>query len=82
MFSDDPVKGMPADVFGMVLIKDEGVVETRFRRDGEVTDSVPPYRVPALVPPTHPGPRPLWRRIGGRLKRELGGTQHGGNRGS
>ena len=82
MFSDDPVKGMPADVFGMVLIKDEGVVETRFRHDREVIDSVPPYRVPMLTPPVNSGPRPLWRRIGGRIKRELGGTDHGGRRGS
>lgn len=81
MFSDDPVKGMPADVFGMVLIKDEGVVETRFRHDREVIDSVPPYRVPMLTPPVNSGPRPLWRRIGGRIKRELGGTDHGGHRG-
>jgi SAM-dependent methyltransferase len=82
MFSDDPVKGMPADVFGMVLIKDGGLVETQYRRDGEPVDTVPPYRVPEMTPPLHPGPRPLWRRIGGRLKRELGGSHRGGNRGS
>ena len=81
MFSDDPVKGMPADVFGMVLIKDGGVVETKFRRDGEAVDSLPPYRVPTLIPPSNPGLRPLWRRVGGRIKRVMGGTHHGGNRG-
>src|SRR5215213_8279996 len=32
MFSDDPVKGMPADVYGMVLVKDGGEVETQYRR--------------------------------------------------
>lgn len=72
MFSDDPVKGMPADVFGMVLIKDGGEVETQYRRDGEPIDTVPPYRVPTLIPPSDSGPRPLWRRIGSRIKRQLG----------
>lgn len=77
MFSDDPVKGKPADVFGMVLIKDSGVVETQYRHDGEPVESVPPYRVPTLIPPSYSGPRPLWRRIGSRIKRELGGTHRG-----
>ncbi|HKS09213.1 MAG TPA: class I SAM-dependent methyltransferase [Pyrinomonadaceae bacterium] len=82
MLSDDPVKGMPADVYGMVLIKDGGAVETQYRRDGEPVDTVSPYRVPTLTPPAFAGPRPLWRRIGSRIKRELGGTHHGGHRGS
>lgn len=81
MFSDEPAKGQPADVFGMVLSKDGGVVETQYRRGDEAVDSIPPYRVPVLVPPSHSGPRPLWRRVGSRIKRELGGT-HGGGRGS
>lgn len=75
MFSDDEVKGMPADVYGMVLIKDGGVVETQYRRGGVPVDTVPPYRVPTLTPPLFAGPRPLWRRIGSRIKRELGGTR-------
>jgi SAM-dependent methyltransferase len=74
MFSDDPVKGMPADVYGMVLVKDSGEVETQFRRDGAVVDSVPPYRVPTLIPQSSSGTRPLWRRLGSRLKRELRST--------
>jgi SAM-dependent methyltransferase len=69
MFSDDEVKGMPADVYGMVLVKDGGKVETRYRHDNEVVDSVDPFRVPTLIPQS--GYRPLWRRLGSRLKREL-----------
>jgi SAM-dependent methyltransferase len=69
MFSDDPVKGMPADVYGMVLVKDGGEVETQYRRDGAEVDSVPPYRVPTLIPQSNSGTRPLWRRLGSRLKR-------------
>lgn len=71
MFSEEPVNGMPADVFGMVLVKDDGVVETKFRHGSEIVDSVPPYRVPTLIPRSASGPRPLWRRIGGRIKRQL-----------
>ena len=80
MFSDDPVKGMPADVFGMVLLKDGGEVETRYRRGDESVDAIAPYRVPTLIPPSHSGPRPLWKRLGSRIKREWGGTREG-NRG-
>jgi SAM-dependent methyltransferase len=76
MFSDDPQKGKPADVFGMVLIKDGGEVETQYRNGNEKIASVPPYRVPTLIPSSDE-PRPLWRRIGGRIKRELGGTNEG-----
>ncbi|HVF21923.1 MAG TPA: class I SAM-dependent methyltransferase [Pyrinomonadaceae bacterium] len=75
MFSDDPVKGMPADVFGMVLLKDGGEVETFYRRGEEPVDAIPPYRVPTLIPQSDSGPQPLWRRIGGRIKRDLGGTR-------
>ncbi len=71
MFSDDPVKGKPADVFGMVLVKDVGEVETQYRRGNEVVESVPPYRVPALITRSNSGDRPLWRRVGGRIKRAI-----------
>lgn len=77
MFSDEEVKGKPADVFGMVLIKDAGEVETQYRYGDEPVSTVPPYRVPALISPFHAGPRPLWRRIGSRIKRELGATHAG-----
>jgi len=66
-----------ADVFGMVLSKDYGLVETQYRHADESVDSVPPYRVPTLMPPSQSGPRPLWRRLGNRIKRELGGTHEG-----
>ena len=79
MFSDDPVKGQPADVFGMVLTKDDGVVDVEYRQAGDSVESVPPYRVPTLVPPVFSGARPLWQRIGSRIKRELG-EGHGRNR--
>ena len=71
MFSDDPVKGMPADVFGMVLVKDGGAVETQYRVDNQPVETVPAYRVPTLIPPVDSTKRPLWRRLGGRIKREL-----------
>jgi SAM-dependent methyltransferase len=80
MFSDDPVKGMPADVFGMVLLKDGGEVETHYRQREEPVETIAPYRVPTLIPPSDSGPRPLWKRVGSRIKRELGGTREG-NRG-
>jgi SAM-dependent methyltransferase len=73
MFSDDEVKGKPADVFGMVLVKDAGVVETKYRHNNDGVDTIPPYRVPTLIPQSD-GPRPLWRRLGSRLKREIGGA--------
>lgn len=72
MFSDDLVKGKPADVFGMVLVKDGGEVETQYRYDNEVVECVPSYRVPTLIPQPSSGNRPLWRRVGSRMKRELG----------
>jgi len=71
MFSDDPVKGLPADVYGMVLAKDGGHVETKYRHGSEVVDSVAPYRVSTLIPQPSAENRPLWRRLGRRLKREL-----------
>jgi SAM-dependent methyltransferase len=77
MFSDDPVKGMPADVFGMVLLKDGGEVETHYRQREEPVETIAPYRVPTLIPPSDSGPRPLWKRVGSRIKRELGGTREG-----
>jgi SAM-dependent methyltransferase len=73
MFSDDPVKGMPADVFGMVLIKDGGEVETQYRHGDERVEAIAPYRVPTLIPSPHSGPRPLWQRVGSKIKRELKG---------
>jgi SAM-dependent methyltransferase len=77
MFSDDPVKGRPADVFGMVLLKDGGEVETHYRQREEPVETIAPYRVPTLIPPSDSGPRPLWKRVGSRIKRELGGTREG-----
>lgn len=71
MFSDDPVKGVPADVFGMVLVKDGGVVETQYRRGAEQVEVVAPYLVSTLIPPPALDNRPLWRRFGSRIKREL-----------
>lgn len=74
MFSDDPVKGMPADVYGMVLVKDGGKVETQYRRGAEEVESIDPYRVTTLIPQPDANNRPLWRRLGGRIKRDvLGG---------
>ncbi len=71
MFSDEEVKGKPADVFGMILVKDDGLVETQYRHGSEVVESVPPYRVPTLIPRSDSGARPLLQRLGGRIKRQL-----------
>jgi SAM-dependent methyltransferase len=69
MFSDEEVKGLPADVYGMTMVKDVGEVETQYRRGNEKVDVVAPYRVPTLIPPRNSAARPLWRRVGGRLMR-------------
>ena len=71
VFSDDDVKGLPADVYGMVLVKDGGEVETQYRHANEVIDTVLPHRVPTLSPQPNSSNRTLWRRLRGRLKREL-----------
>ena len=70
MFSDGGAENLPADVFGMTLVKEQREVETRYRLDdGQRIESIPAYRVPALFPPQPPGP--LWRRAGGLMIREL-----------
>ena len=40
MFSDDEVRGLPADVYGMTLVKDGDEVETQYRRAGEKVEVV------------------------------------------
>ncbi|HVG28587.1 MAG TPA: class I SAM-dependent methyltransferase [Pyrinomonadaceae bacterium] len=69
MFSDTK---LPADVFGMTLLKEDRQVETQYRHDdGGRVETVPAYRVPALSVRPTPAERPLWRRVGGRLAREV-----------
>jgi hypothetical protein len=68
LFSDTK---LPADVFGLTLVKEDRSVETQYRYADEEVERIPAHRVPTLIPPSaDPGPRPLWRRVGGRLKRE------------
>jgi hypothetical protein len=71
IFSDEESKGLPADVFGMTLVKEDRQVEIEFRKTDAPVKSVPAYRVPTLIPQPAPDERPLWRRAGGRLAREL-----------
>ncbi|HMJ24899.1 MAG TPA: class I SAM-dependent methyltransferase [Pyrinomonadaceae bacterium] len=66
----------PADVFGMTLLKEDRQIETQYcgAGDGPV-ESVPAYRVPTLIPRAPGGKRPLWRRVGGSVLRELKRTE-------
>ena len=71
MFSDEGGAGLPADVYGITLVKDAGEVETQYRHGDEAVETVAPYRVPNLIPQPDSSPRPLLRRIGGRVLRGL-----------
>ncbi len=68
MFSESQ---LPADVFGVTLVKENREVETRYRYGDERVETVAAHRVPTLIPRPSIGERPLWRRVGGRLKREI-----------
>ncbi len=61
----------PADVFGMTLLKEDRQIEIQYREGDEAVESVPAYRVPALIPRPVQIRRPLWRRIGGGIIREI-----------
>jgi SAM-dependent methyltransferase len=63
--------GQPADVFGMTLVKEAREVETQYRHEGEPAETVPAHLVPTLIPRGDGRPRPLWRRVGGRIAREV-----------
>jgi SAM-dependent methyltransferase len=66
----------PADVFGMTLLKEDRQIETLYRCAGnDPVESVPAYRVPTLIPRAPGGKRPLWRRVGGSVLRELKRTE-------
>lgn len=66
----------PADVFGMTLLKEDRKVETQYRTaDNVPVETVPAYRVPTLIPGAPVGNRPLWRRVGGSILRELKRTE-------
>lgn len=66
----------PADVFGMTLLKEDRQIETLYRGAGnDPVESVPAYRVPTLIPRAPGGKRPLWRRVGGSVLRELKRTE-------
>ena len=56
----------PADVLGLTLTKDEHVVETEYRTNGHAIESVPGYKVPALIPVPNATDRPLWWRVARR----------------
>lgn len=69
----------PADVIGFVLHKEDVRVETQYADDGEAVPEVPLHLVPTLRPRPEEAaaaaqlaqvPRPLWRRLGGRILRE------------
>jgi ubiquinone/menaquinone biosynthesis C-methylase UbiE len=61
----------PADVFGMTLLKEDRQIEIAYRYADEKVESVPSYRVPALIPRPIETKRPLWRRLGGAILREI-----------
>lgn len=61
---------LPADVFGMTLVKEDRVIETEYRNADENVSTIPAHLVPTLIPKPGP-PGPLWRRVGGRLVREV-----------
>jgi SAM-dependent methyltransferase len=63
--------GQPADVFGMTLVKEARQVETQYRDGDGPAESVPAHLVPTLIPRGDGAPRPLWRRVGGRIVREV-----------
>ena len=66
----------PADVFGMTLLKEDRHIETQYRSvNDEQVESVPAYRVPTLIPRGPGGKRPLWRRVGGSILREIKKTE-------
>lgn len=64
MFSDSQ---LPADVFGMTLIKENYQVETQYRQVNEPVASVTAYRVPILIRRADISNRSLWRRAVGRM---------------
>jgi len=61
----------PADVFGMTLLKEDRKIDIEYRTDDQPAVSVPAYRVPALIPRPALTRRPLWRRLGGSIIREI-----------
>jgi SAM-dependent methyltransferase len=68
MFSESK---LPADVFGMTLVKENRKVEIQYRYDDEKVETIEAHSVPTLIPRPSVTERPLWRRVGGRLKREI-----------
>lgn len=68
IFSDSD---LPADVFGMTLIKEDREVEIKYRHAGEKVATVPAHLVPTLIPRPAASARPLWRRVGGSILREI-----------
>jgi hypothetical protein len=60
IFSDSK---LPADVLGLTLLKDDYVVETHYRQEGNPIDCLPGYRVPSLMPATVTRNRPPWWRL-------------------
>lgn len=68
MFSESE---LPADVFGMTLVKDDRAVDIRYRRTNEEVEAVPAYRVPTLIPRSPATKRALWRRVVDRIARDV-----------
>ena len=62
---------LPADVFGMTLMKENREVETQYRKAGAKVETVAAHCVPTLIPRQPSSRLPLWRRVGGRLIREI-----------
>jgi SAM-dependent methyltransferase len=68
---------LPADVFGMTLVKEDRQVETQFRQEDAPAPSIPAYQVPTLIKDPGPDERPLWRRTASGVLREVRKSLHG-----
>jgi hypothetical protein len=55
----------------MTLVKDDRKIDIEYREGDQPVVSVPAYRVPALIPRPVQTRRPLWRRLGGSIIREI-----------
>jgi SAM-dependent methyltransferase len=71
MFADQDSGKLPVDVYGMTLLKEDREVETQYRGAEKKVEAIPNHRVPTLRRRPNSRARPFWRRLGGRLKKEL-----------
>lgn len=73
MLDGEGPQRLPADVLGMVLLKEDRLVETLYREAASSVRAVPAHLVPTLIHPMPPAPL-RWRRIAGRLRARMLGA--------